>query len=151
MITGTEILCANGHEYFCNMDSNTWAKITFFIFLTKLAFIFVEDLGKFVYVNTSCIVVAIILIFYISFDITLGTTPEPGTENFERILFGYRDFLKFFGIANFSLEGVSLIMPIRNKMKRQNRFIYYLIAVTIFDVGFSVLISDFAYKVKKNN
>jgi hypothetical protein len=54
----------------------------------------------------------------------------------------------FFGIANFSLEGVAMVMPIRGKMKQPRNFNKYLIWVTVGDVIFSVLLSNMAYFVK---
>lgn len=130
------------------MSGMTWAKITLMLFIITIPFIFVEDLGKFVYVNSACIFIAMIIIFYICFDVLGFPVPVVGTEQTQRIIFSLRGFFQFFGIANFSLEGISLVMPIRNKMKRRERFNTYLIAVTAFDVLFSIIISDFAYKVK---
>lgn len=65
--------------------------------------------------------------------------------NHERVVFSLHNFLKFFGIAGFSCEGVNLVLPIRNKMKNPRKFTKYLLNITIADIIYTVILGVLAY------
>ena len=129
------------------MTNTRWIVYTIFVYLTTIPFSLAQNLKRFVWINTVCITFAVLCLSYIIIDsLFVITEPELRTKD-PLVFFSFSHFLKFFGIANFSLEGVNLIIPIQSQMRRPKKFNFYLILTTGFDVLVSVFISVTCYTV----
>lgn len=154
MILARDLFCEEGYTTFCHLSNTQWFFYTLIVYFTCLPFIFIDDLKKFVAVNTLAVVLAFSALIYILTDLwsRLGQQnvadnmwDEEKVSNGVHVVFSFNHFLQFYGIASFSCEGVNLVLPIRNKMVDPRNFSKYLVSITVVVVLCSISLSVLAY------
>jgi len=147
----TNMLCNAGVSMLCNLSWWQWGLYVFVAFIFTVPMSLISDFKNFVYINSCAVGVTFVCLFIVTFDV-FATYLEVGVQADYSTLtvFSFHNFVKFFGIAAFSIEGMSTVLPIKNKMREPQKFNYFVMSVTGIVCICTVIMSVFAYFVRFN-
>lgn len=146
------------------MNGYQWALYTLIAFLVTSPLCLISNIKNLVWINFCAVIVTFsclfIMVFYLVYDFTIGDTvadiptskitmlQELGTSStFHYKIISLTNFVKFFGISVFSVEGVGMVLPIKNRMRNPEKFISLLFVIASITSLCTVIVSVLSYLV----
>jgi amino acid permease len=141
--------CNLDYGFFCEMNHFEWGTYVLVAFLLTIPLCFIENIEKFMIVNTLSIVSLFVTLFLIFQDLIHGSLNKASRVHPEvhRKVFTFNKLIKFFGITSYSMENTGVVFHVRNSLTRPRKFNNYLIKTMCFVVLFTVSMAYFAYIV----
>lgn len=139
-------------ERFCTVSPIDWMLVTCCVLLISFPLALIQNFKQFFLANISCIVVIILFSSYAIFQFT-AELMNYNAEKFAKknlIPFSFNNFFEMYGVSISSLEVISVVMPIRNKIRKKTDFIKIYSSVSIFVIILGILVALSAYIVKNH-